>query len=177
LAVPSFRWVVKAVRVPAVPPRLARATAGRNFFSEILLRARPGVDLHTTYYHRPTTFNTMGRSKLRAALAAEKGVDFKKLKEKKRSKEKQKTKQATGKASKGGVSSDPEEDEDDWEDEDGDEDSEEEDGEDDDSSSRLIDDMAEESDEDGESEDEDESAGVSFLSRSPCRTRKQLTCD
>ncbi len=56
----------------------------------------------------------MGRSKLRAALAAEKGVDFTKLKQKKAHKEK--LKQKPVKASKGGATAALEDSEEEWED-------------------------------------------------------------
>lgn len=82
----------------------------------------------------------MGRSKLRVALAAEKGTDFKKLKEKKKYKAALKEK-----AKKAGRGKDDDEEED-----------EEEDEEQDEERNALIDDEASESDDDEEDEDDEE---------------------
>ncbi|KJR83764.1 rRNA-processing protein EBP2 [Sporothrix schenckii 1099-18] len=90
----------------------------------------------------------MGRSKLRVALAAEKGTDFKKLKEKKKYKAhlKEKAKKVAHREEEG----DDEDDED------------EEDEEEDEERGALIDDEASESDGDEEDE-EDEELGADFI--------------
>ncbi|CAK7210972.1 rRNA-processing protein EBP2 [Sporothrix bragantina] len=100
----------------------------------------------------------MGRSKLKVALAAHKGTDFQKLKEKKKYKAalKEKSKKAAG-------LEDDEDDEDeqgDEEEEDDDEDDEDED--EDEERAALIDDEASESDED-EDEDDEEELGADFV--------------
>jgi len=110
----------------------------------------------------------MGRSKLRAALAAEKGVDFEKLKQKKLQKNALQAKRKAGKLPPRGAklaagqpSGDQEDDEgweDDEEDEEGDgsESGDESNGE----GNPLIDDIAEEEDEDDD-DDEEKTEGVS----------------
>ena len=110
----------------------------------------------------------MGRSKLRAALAADKGVDFQKLKQKKAQKKALQAKRKAGKLPTRGAQVDDEglsdqEDDEDWEDEQ-DEDEEgdgnESDNEDNDEGNPLLDDIAEE--EDSEEDDDDEKTeGVS----------------
>ncbi|KAI1414539.1 Ebp2-domain-containing protein [Hypoxylon sp. FL1857] len=98
----------------------------------------------------------MGKSKLKVALAAEKGVDFKKLKEKKKHKERVKKRQER-EGKRGGASRQDaaEEDDSDWEGVD-----EEEDDEDDAQGGALIDDEAEE--DSNEEDDEDEEDLVDF---------------
>ncbi|KAI0157897.1 Ebp2-domain-containing protein [Hypoxylon sp. FL1284] len=92
----------------------------------------------------------MGRSKLKVALAADKGVDFKKLKEKKKHKERAKKRhEREGKHGGAAKSDDAEDDDDDdWE---GVDDEEEEEG-----GAPVIDDEAEEDDDDGEEDADDQ---------------------
>ncbi|CAK7269664.1 rRNA-processing protein EBP2 [Sporothrix epigloea] len=95
----------------------------------------------------------MGRSKLKVALAAEKGTDFKKLKEKKKYKAalKEKSKKAA------------EEDDDDEDDEDFEDDGEEDDDEESEEGSDLADEASESGEDDEDDEDDEEELGTEFL--------------
>ncbi|KAI0833060.1 Ebp2-domain-containing protein [Hypoxylon sp. FL0890] len=94
----------------------------------------------------------MGKSKLKLALAAEKGVDFKKLKEKKKHKERAKKRQEREGKRGGEPRHDAaEEDDSDWEGV-----HEEEEDEEDAEGSALVDDEAEEDDDDEDSEEDEE---------------------
>ncbi|KAI2623154.1 Ebp2-domain-containing protein [Hypoxylon sp. NC1633] len=100
----------------------------------------------------------MGKSKLKVALAAEKGVDFKKLKEKKKHKERVKKRQEREEKQGGAPKSDDVEgDDEDWEGVDEDEEDDNEGG------APIIDDEAEEDeDDDDDGEEVDEERQIDF---------------
>ncbi|TPX06937.1 uncharacterized protein E0L32_011161 [Thyridium curvatum] len=85
---------------------------------------------------------------LRSALAAERGVDFKKIKQARKRKAAEKSKRQVEKK------------DDEWEDEEEDSDEDEEEGSDENGVSGLVDDEAEESDDDEEDSDEEEGVGL-----------------
>ena len=111
----------------------------------------------------------MGRSKLRAALAAEKGIDYQKVKQKALQKKALSEKRKSGKLPPSGAPTgkklaedEDEDDEEDWDDYEDEDDGNESDNEDNDQGNALLDDMAEEEDSEDEDEDGEKMDGVRF---------------